>query len=53
MWPFSAVTKIFVSSANQIIFASWIFIGRSWMYNKNNIGSRIDPCGTLFYFSQS
>jgi hypothetical protein len=34
---------MFASSANITTFGSLIFIGRLFMYNKNNIGPRIEP----------
>ena len=37
---------MFVSSANKTVFAWGIFRGRSFMYRENNIGPRIEPCGT-------
>jgi hypothetical protein len=37
---------MFASSANISTFASLIFIGRLFMYNKNNIGPRIEPYAT-------
>jgi len=36
----------FVSSANSTILDSKTFNGKSFMYNKNNIGPRVEPCGT-------
>ena len=38
--------NMFVSSANSTIFDSKTFNGKSFMYNKNNIGPRVEPCGT-------
>jgi hypothetical protein len=44
--PFSADSKMFVSSENKTVFVALIFIGRSFMYNKNNIGPKVELLGT-------
>jgi hypothetical protein len=40
------VNNIFVSSAYITSFASWIFIGMSFIYTKNKKDPKIEPCGT-------
>jgi hypothetical protein len=46
VFKFSTDTNMLVSSANNTIFDPIIYKGRSFMYNKNNIGPKIESCGT-------
>ena len=51
MSSFVAFIWMFVSSANRTIFAPFILIGRSFMYNKNKIGLWTDHWGTPCFIS--
>ena len=46
VFKFSPDTSMFMSSTNSTVFNSETFNGRSFIYNRNNIGPRIEPCGT-------
>ena len=45
LFIFSSDTNMFVSSANNTIFNPVTFRGRSFMYNENSFGPRIERCG--------
>jgi len=42
--------KYVFSSGSKTIFATGILSGKSFLHHKNKTGSKIDPCGTSFYF---
>jgi hypothetical protein len=45
IFPFSSITNMFLSSANKTIFVSFIFIGRSSIYNKKQYQPENWTCG--------
>ena len=40
-----------MSSANKFALVNSKQLGRSLMYNRNRIGPRLEPCGTLHHIS--
>jgi hypothetical protein len=46
MFRLSSDISMFMSSANGTILGSRTFKGKSFIYNKNNNGPRVEPCGT-------
>ena len=51
MFRLSPDISTFVSSTNNTILGSRTFNGKSFMYDKNNNGPTVEPCGTLCVIS--